>query len=76
MYQLLHGNIIMAWHYNPAMMLYLPVMLFGGTEMARSFLTGSEPRPITVRPWLAWAVLASIVVWWIVRNTPVWPYRL
>jgi hypothetical protein len=76
MYQLLHGHLAMAWRYNPAMMLYLPVMLFGGIEVARSFLTGRDARPITLRPWLAWAIVASIVVWWIVRNTSLWPYRL
>jgi Protein of unknown function (DUF2752) len=76
LYQLLHGHVAAAFRYNAAMMLYLPVILFGGADMARAFATGQPPRSITTSPSLAWAITASIVGWWIVRNSPLWPYRM
>ena len=74
LYQLVHGHVAAAFRLNPMLMFYAPVLTFGAGETARAWVTGEEPKALTTRPWLAWAITASIIGWWIVRNTPLWPH--
>jgi len=76
MFHLLHGDVAGAFRFNPALLLYLPVMMYGGFDLARTFVTRGVSRPITQKPSLAWGIAVTLVLWWIVRNTPLWPYRL
>ena len=74
LHALLHGRIGAAVRFNPMLFLYAPILGFGIGDLTRAFLTRTPPRNITTRPGLAWSIAASIVGWWIVRNTPLWPH--
>ncbi|MBV9493899.1 MAG: DUF2752 domain-containing protein [Acidobacteria bacterium] len=69
---LLHGRFAQAFHFNPMLLLYAPVLAFGAYDAARSFVTHAPLRNVTTRPWLAWSVAFTVTGWWVVRNTPLW----
>ena len=68
LYALLHGRYAAAFRLNPAIFFYAPVLAYGGGDYARALWTGTETRPLTTKPWLSWAIVASLTVFWIARN--------
>jgi hypothetical protein len=74
LHALLHGHVGGAIRFNPMLFLYVPILAFGTVDLTRAFLTHTPPRNITTRPWLAWSIVVTVVGWWIVRNTPLWPH--
>jgi hypothetical protein len=58
LHQLLHGRIADAFHYN-AVVLVLGPLLVGSAAV--------KPR-LLYKPWLAWAVIAILLAWGVVRN--------
>jgi hypothetical protein len=70
MHQLAHGNFAAAWQLNPLALVLLPALLWLSLrEFARQFLGKDWPGLVT-RPGCAWALLAILVVFGIVRNLP------
>lgn len=71
---LLRGDFGLALAMNPfALVLMVPA----GYELARQTLKGfGRPAPPAVfdRPWVAWAVAAAVIAFWILRNVPIWPF--
>jgi hypothetical protein len=72
LHALLHGRIGAAFRFNPMLLLYAPVMLFGAADAARAFVTRTPLRNATTRPWLGWSIAITVAGWWVVRNTPLW----
>ncbi|HEX7151127.1 MAG TPA: DUF2752 domain-containing protein [Thermoanaerobaculia bacterium] len=70
LYHLLHGHVWTAFRFNPLMFVLLPLVLGGGTIA----LLRGEPPALTRKPWFGWTVLSLISVFWVVRNTPLWPF--
>lgn len=54
---LLHGRIVEAWNFNPAMIVSLPILafMFASAKFPRSAKTG-------------WAIIVAAIAWWIGRN--------
>ena len=69
MHQLLHGNVGAAFRLNPILFLLLGVFGAG----APSFLRGETPR-FFMRPWFGWTTVVVLTAFWIVRNTPIYPF--
>ena len=76
LHQLLNGNLLAAFGYNPYTMLALPVL--GYAYLAALLLTVSGKRLPTVfiPPTLIWGLLAAILVFWALRNVPVYPLTI
>jgi hypothetical protein len=76
MHQLLHGHVLTAFGLNPLMVLTLP---FLGYAFLSEFLEGLIgiylPRPFIPASWI-WAYLAVILLFWALRNVPVYPFTL
>jgi len=74
LHQLLHGNPLQAFGLNPLMLLTLP---FLGYALLRYLLAGwrIEIPEIPLRAGVIYAFAAGVVVFWIVRNIPVEPWR-
>lgn len=70
LYHLLHGHVWTAFRFNPLMFVLLPLLGTAGTTT----LVRGEPPELTRKPWFGWTLLAVISVYWVVRNTPVWPW--
>lgn len=54
---LLHGHIVEAWGFNPAMMVAAPVLVI--LSVCRKFARSAK---------FGWVILVAIVAWWIGRN--------
>lgn len=66
-HSLLNGNFIAAWHYNPALILSIPVIIF----LLIAHYSRSRSRTIAriaYHPAFARAILAAIILWTIFRN--------
>ena len=75
-HQLLHGNVIAAFGYNPYSMLALPVI---GYSLAagglRTYGLPAPPRLSIPAPWI-WALLAAVLAFWLLRNLPIAPFAI
>lgn len=69
LHELLHGRIGEAFRFNP--MLF--ALLLGALIALPGFLRGETPAFVRSR-WFGWGSLAVVSAFWIVRNTPLYPY--
>jgi len=65
-HQLLHGNLIAAFRFNPLAILMLPL---AGYLVIRGDVSTLKPAGI-------WALLIAIVMFGVLRNIPVYPFTL
>jgi hypothetical protein len=68
-YELLHGHVGAALRLNPFLFLVGLMLLC----TLPSVLRGQYPR-FLARPWFGWTSVVVTIGWWIVRNTPLYPY--
>ena len=69
LHHLLHGRFEQAFMLNPLLFVLMLVVLCALPSLIR----GEQPRFIT-RPWFGWTALVVMTGYWIVRNTPFYPY--
>ena len=76
LHQLLHGRSLQALGLNPLMVMSLPFL--GYALASETFLATVGRRLPGVRlpaSWI-WALLAAIILFWIFRNIPVYPFTI
>ena len=76
LHQLLHGHVLTAFGLNPLMVLSLPFLSYG--LISRILFLGTNRRlPSVFIParWI-WALLTVIILFWILRNIPHYPFTL
>jgi len=73
-HQLLHGNFLTAFRFNPLVVGALPIVLF---LLVRRWVRGPG-RPVSSRAMAVWAWIAFAVLtaFWIVRNLPIEFFQL
>ncbi len=73
----LHGRMAMAFRLNPVGMVLFPVALLGISLELAGWLRGTPP-PFSLRLGRlgAWVILCIILVFWVLRNIPAWPFSL
>ena len=69
LHHLLHGQVGEAFRLNP--MLFGMMFVFG--LALPSILRGQRPRFLE-QPWFAWGAFFVLTSYWIVRNTPIYPF--
>ena len=69
LHHLLHGRFEEAFRLNPMIFVLIAVALFA----LPSVLRGRQPG-FLMKPWFAWAAFAVLTSYWIVRNTPLYPF--
>jgi hypothetical protein len=74
LYQLLHLHPIAAFKLNPLMVLTLPFILYGLIGFTKSAITGQPHRRVFIPPIYLWAWLILVLLFWIFRNTPFYPF--
>jgi hypothetical protein len=75
-HQLLHGNISAAFNLNPLMVLSLPLIIwFGVSQLSIAIKRCSLPSFFLSSFWI-WIILAIIIIYWVLRNIPVYPLEL
>jgi hypothetical protein len=76
LHQLLHGNVLAAMRLNPLAVVLLPPLAYGMLSLALQFV-GRKPLPGKLIPafWI-WMLLAVILLYWVLRNIPCYPFSL
>ncbi len=76
MHHLLNGHISAAFRHNQLTFLLLPFILYGAVSEARRFITGKGLPYARLHPKAIWILFAVLVIYWILRNIPVYPFTL
>lgn len=72
-HKLLHGDLAGAWRMNPLMVLMIPLSVYLIATCYRKKPDGTTCSPPN---WVGYAVIVAIVMFWILRNIPVYPFTL
>jgi hypothetical protein len=76
LHALLHGLFAQALAYNALSVAILPYMLFWGARVSWAALRGQpSPRPL-LPPWVSRAFLVVVLLFWVLRNVPYYPFTL
>jgi hypothetical protein len=67
LHQLAHGNLLTALSYNPLLVLMLPALVY--------LLFRQPPGMFRDARW-AWVLGGVVILYWILRNIPVYPFTL
>jgi hypothetical protein len=70
LHELLNGHVAAAFKLNPLMMLLLPYVGYSGASSALETVFGRALPRVFIRPAYIWALLVIILLYWILRNTP------
>ena len=76
LHHLLHGDLLGACRSNILMVLCVPLLgqlLVSQVVLATS---GRTLRPLPISARAAWLILAVIMLYWVARNVPVYPFTL
>ena len=74
-HQILHGNFIAAFKFNPLFTLALPFLLYScGSLVARDYIKLPLPA-IFIKPVFIWFLLGIIIGFGIFRNTLLYPFH-
>jgi hypothetical protein len=76
LHQLTLGHPVAALDLNPLMVLLLPFVAYFLASHAMLAVTGRPLRRFFVRPALIWTLLGIILVYWLLRNVPGYPFTL
>ena len=73
---LLRGNVTGAIGYNILTVLSLPFIAYSFATGAMRAFGLKAPRPVFIHPRWIWALLATVVAFWVLRNVPVAPLTI
>jgi hypothetical protein len=76
LHQLTRGHLVAALGLNPLTVLSGPFIGYFFISCTRLAAIGRPLKTWFVRPALIWALLGVILVYWILRNVPVYPFSL
>lgn len=77
-YHLLHGNVLTALHHNLLILAILPVLIYTYVVLGQIYLVGNKKfeRYLNLKAWYAYAFLLALVLFFILRNIPVYPFTI
>ena len=76
LHQLLHGNPIAAFGYNPYAMLALPFIGYAFLSALLLTTWGKRLPFVFIHPGLIWGLLVAVLAFWTLRNVPVYPFTV
>jgi len=74
MHQLLHGHFLAAFELNPLFLLAIPFLMYALVRYSVIVMRGGVPRRNTLPPSYIYALFFVVLSFWIVRNTPFYPF--
>lgn len=74
LHQLLHGNIIGAFEFNPLLLITLPLLAYFLFAYTRSAITGRAMPQFHIAPRYIWMFTVLVVAFWVFRNTTLYPF--
>jgi hypothetical protein len=76
LHELLHGRIGSAIGLNPLMVLSLPFIAYSFIKYFAAGMRGRPERKIFIPSGFIWALLGIVLLFWILRNLPYYPFTL
>ena len=76
LHQILHGNILAAFGMNALMVLFIPLLSWVVVSQCCVAVRGRPLPALFVPAWWIWILLAIIIVFWVLRNVPFYPFTL
>ncbi|HVQ38797.1 MAG TPA: DUF2752 domain-containing protein [Pyrinomonadaceae bacterium] len=76
LHQLLHGNVVAAFKFNPLMMVMLPFLLYALVRYTNAVLRGQRLKGNQLDAKYIWLLFFVVLSFWIVRNTPLYPFPI
>lgn len=75
-HNLLHGNIIKAFYFNPLTVIALPFLAFwSALSFLRLFFNIKLPV-VKIKPFIIWLLISAIIIFTALRNLPLNPFTL
>ncbi|EDM45492.1 hypothetical protein SCB49_06782 [unidentified eubacterium SCB49] len=76
-HQLLHGNIATAFGLNPLLIISLPLLIYGLGLKVHNYIYDTQHRfMLFYHKWFVYGYFGLVVVYWIARNIPYYPFTL
>ena len=76
LHQLLDGNLRTAFGLNPLMVSFLPLIAYGFLSGLVRVVSGRNVPGVFLPALWIWIILGVIILFWIARNIPVYPFSL
>ena len=76
LHELTHGHLGTAFGLNPLMVLSLPFIAFSIMKYIVAGILGRPERKIFIPSVFIWLLLGIIILFWILRNLPYYPFTL
>jgi hypothetical protein len=76
LHRLLHGDITGALHANIVMIVTVPYILYSFISYLSLNILAKKLPPIILKPIIVQLLAAFVIVFWVVRNIPVYPFTL
>jgi Na+-driven multidrug efflux pump len=76
LHQLMRGHLASALGLNPLMVLSLPFVGYYFVSRAMIVVAGRSLRTFFVKPAFIWGFLGVVLVYWVLRNLPFYPFPL
>src|SRR5262245_232827 len=74
LHQLLHGHFFAAFTLNPLFVIAIPLLLYALLRHTTLSFQGITPKPNALPARYIYLIFVVIVSFWIVRNTPLYPF--
>ncbi len=74
LHQLVHGNFIAAFEFNPLLIILVPLSLYMLFLWTRSAITGRPMPQVSIPSSYVWTFVVVVFGFWIFRNTPFYPF--
>lgn len=76
LHHLMRGHLQTAFGLNPLLVLSLPFVGYSFASHAALAFLGRSLRGYFLRPILIWTLLGIIILYWVLRNLPTYPFTL
>ena len=75
---LLNGNVLAALGHNLMIVIILPLLLYVYLVLGQIYLVGNQNfrKYLVLQPWHAYAFLLALLIFFVVRNIPIYPFIL
>jgi len=76
LHELLHARILSAVELNPLTMFLLPFLAYPLLSNVMLAVRGRRLPHVTLPPAVGWLLVVVVLLFWVLRNIPVWPLTL
>ena len=76
LHYLAHGNFLKFINCNPLAFLSIPFLVYSFCVFFYKEITGKELKNFFIRPFFIWLLLAIILIFWVLRNIPKYPFSI